>query len=85
MLFTIITTITVWMKNVEATERWCVADPSASDEDLENALNFVCGSGADCSQIQPGQPCYKPNLLYSHVSYALSSYCHNELSSQFVV
>ncbi|CAK9204019.1 unnamed protein product [Sphagnum jensenii] len=54
---------------------WCVAKPGAAMQDLTNALNYACGEGgANCVPIQPGNPCYQPNTLNSHASYAFNSY-----------
>ncbi|KAK1299397.1 Glucan endo-1,3-beta-glucosidase 12 [Acorus calamus] len=45
-------------------QQWCVADPKASVDDLQKALNWACGvGGADCSPIQPNQPCFDPNTV----------------------
>lgn len=54
---------------------WCIASNKSSDRDLQNALNWACGSGnVDCTAVQPSQPCYEPDNLVSHASYAFNSY-----------
>ncbi|KAF5788773.1 putative glucan endo-1,3-beta-D-glucosidase [Helianthus annuus] len=54
---------------------WCIASSNASEEDLRNGLDWACGSGnVDCSPIQPSQPCFQPDSLVSHASYAFNSY-----------
>lgn len=55
--------------------KWCIASPTASEADLKNALDWACGPGnVDCSAIQPSQPCFEPDNLVSHASYAFNSY-----------
>ncbi|QHO00904.1 Glucan endo-1,3-beta-glucosidase [Arachis hypogaea] len=54
---------------------WCIASSKASQMDLQNAVDWACGPGnVDCTAIQPSQPCYEPDNLVSHASYAFNSY-----------
>lgn len=54
---------------------WCISSSTAAEIDLQNALDWACGPGnVDCSAIQPSQPCFEPDNLVSHASYAFNSY-----------
>ncbi|KAA8523191.1 hypothetical protein F0562_009614 [Nyssa sinensis] len=54
---------------------WCIASSTASEVDLQSALDWACGPGnVDCSAIQPSQPCFEPDNLVSHASYAFNNY-----------
>ncbi|CAL0324021.1 unnamed protein product [Lupinus luteus] len=58
------------------TTTWCIASSTASQIDLQNAIDWACGSSGnvDCTAIQPSQPCFEPDNLISHASYAFNSY-----------
>lgn len=57
------------------TTTWCIASTKASEADLQNALDWACGSGnVDCTPIQPSQPCFEPDNAVSHASYAFNVY-----------
>ncbi|KAJ6795358.1 glucan endo-1,3-beta-glucosidase 4 isoform X1 [Iris pallida] len=56
---------------------FCVANSSADSTALKEGLDWACGSGsANCSAIQPGQPCYESDNLVATASYAFNDYYH---------
>lgn len=55
-------------------EDWCVADEQTPAEELQRALDWACGNGADCRKLQVNQPCYLPNTVKDHASFAFNSY-----------
>lgn len=56
---------------------FCVANSRADSGDLKKGLDWACGLGsANCTAIQPGQPCYQANNLEALASYAYNDYYH---------
>ncbi|KAK8636884.1 hypothetical protein V6N13_064319 [Hibiscus sabdariffa] len=53
---------------------WCVARSDASYKALQTALDYACGSGADCTPLQSDGLCFLPNTIQAHASYAFNSY-----------
>ncbi|XP_041009463.1 PLASMODESMATA CALLOSE-BINDING PROTEIN 1-like [Juglans microcarpa x Juglans regia] len=54
---------------------WCIASNKSSEMELQNALDWACGPGnVDCTAIQPSQPCFEPDSLVPHASYAFNSF-----------
>lgn len=58
----------------QAWKKWCVPRPDASDAALQSNIDFVCGSGLDCQPIKDGGPCYEPNTVRAHASYAMNAF-----------
>lgn len=52
----------------------CVAKRSASTQQLEGALSWVCGNAIDCSPISEGGSNFEPNTLLDHCDWAFNTY-----------
>ncbi|PIN13494.1 Glucan endo-1,3-beta-D-glucosidase [Handroanthus impetiginosus] len=65
------------LANDTANQTYCVAKESADKKMLQAALDWACGPGkVDCSALLQGQPCYEPDNVFSHASYAFDAYYH---------
>ncbi|XP_052204287.1 glucan endo-1,3-beta-glucosidase 4-like [Diospyros lotus] len=54
---------------------FCIAKQGVDPDKLQNGLNWACGQGhASCSAIQSGKPCYYPDNIRNHASYAYNDY-----------
>lgn len=53
---------------------WCVCKDGLSDSALQKALDYACGAGADCNPTHQNGPCFQPNTVRAHCSYAVNSY-----------
>ncbi|XP_030939949.1 major pollen allergen Ole e 10-like, partial [Quercus lobata] len=66
-----------------STSTWCVPKSDASDEALQANIDYVCSTGVDCKPIQDGGPCFNPNTVRSHASYAMNAYYQTSGHHQF--
>ncbi|XP_028552749.1 glucan endo-1,3-beta-glucosidase 4 isoform X2 [Dendrobium catenatum] len=61
--------------NTNSIGNFCVAIQNADPTALKLGTDWACGPGlANCSSIQPGQPCYVANNLVAIASYAYDAY-----------
>lgn len=68
-----------FLANDTTNQTYCIAMDSVDTRTLQTALDWACGPGrANCSEIQPGETCYKPNNVMNHASYAFDSYYQKE-------
>ncbi|CAN6879888.1 unnamed protein product [Brassica oleracea] len=61
---------------------WCVCREGLSEAMLQKTLDYACGAGADCGPIHQNGPCFNPNTVKSHCSYAVNSFFQKKGQSQ---
>ncbi|XP_044492342.1 glucan endo-1,3-beta-glucosidase 3-like [Mangifera indica] len=63
------------LANDTTNQTFCVAKDGADPKMLQAALDWACGPGkVDCSVLLQGQPCYQPDNVVSHSTYAFDAY-----------
>lgn len=68
-----------FLANDTTNQTYCIATDGVDAKTLQAALDWACGPGrANCSEIQPGESCYRPNNVKNHASYAFDSYYQKE-------
>lgn len=61
--------------NDTTNQTFCVAKENADHKMLQAALDWACGPGKiDCSIMLQGQPCYAPDNVIAHSTYAFNAY-----------
>lgn len=65
------------LANDTTNQTFCAAKDGADPKMLQAALDWACGPGkVDCSALLQGKPCYEPDNVISHATYAFDSYYH---------
>ncbi|CAH9143818.1 unnamed protein product [Cuscuta epithymum] len=53
---------------------YCVCKEGMSESMLQKTLDYACGYGADCNPTHQNGPCFQPNTVKAHCSYAVNSF-----------
>lgn len=53
---------------------FCVCKTDQAQAALQKTIDYACGAGADCNSIHEQGPCYNPNTVVAHCSWAANSY-----------
>ncbi|CAN6315217.1 unnamed protein product [Urochloa humidicola] len=53
---------------------WCACRTDLADSALQKTLDYACGDGADCKPILQNGPCFAPDTVKAHCSYAVNSF-----------
>ncbi|KAJ0974925.1 hypothetical protein J5N97_016890 [Dioscorea zingiberensis] len=63
------------LANDTTNQTYCIARDGADSKMLQAALDWACGPGkVDCSVLIQGQPCYDPDTVEAHATYAFNAY-----------
>ncbi|KAK9063669.1 hypothetical protein SSX86_017540 [Deinandra increscens subsp. villosa] len=63
------------LTNDTSGETYCVAKQDADSKMLQAALDWACGPGrVNCSMMLQGGPCYEPDTVVAHATYAFNAY-----------
>ncbi|XP_059289254.1 glucan endo-1,3-beta-glucosidase 3-like [Lycium ferocissimum] len=65
------------LANDTTNQTYCVARENADKKMVQAALDWACGPGkVDCNPLLQGNPCYEPDSVFAHASYAFDAYYH---------
>ncbi|KAI4321255.1 hypothetical protein MLD38_034655 [Melastoma candidum] len=65
------------LANDTTNQTYCTAREDADPKMLQAALDWACGAGkVDCSPLMQGEPCYEPDTVAAHATYAFDTYYH---------
>ncbi|KAK6918749.1 X8 domain [Dillenia turbinata] len=74
MLVAPLVVLSITIESNAQRKEWCVARRGGSDAKLEEAMRWVCNSGANCTLLEPYLDCFCPDDAYHHASYAFNNY-----------
>ncbi|XP_047068223.1 PLASMODESMATA CALLOSE-BINDING PROTEIN 3-like [Lolium rigidum] len=64
----------VLLSSTLAASDFCVCRSDQPQAALQKTIDYACGAGADCNFIHEQGPCYNPNTVVAHCSWAANSY-----------
>ncbi|XP_051117933.1 glucan endo-1,3-beta-glucosidase 2-like [Andrographis paniculata] len=65
------------LANDTTNQTYCIPKDGVDVKMLQAALDWACGPGkVDCSSMKQGQPCYEPDTVFAHATYAFDAYYH---------
>ncbi|KAF5737811.1 putative Glucan endo-1 3-beta-glucosidase precursor [Tripterygium wilfordii] len=65
------------LANDTSNQTYCTAKEGSDPKMLQAALDWACGAGkVDCSAMSQGAPCYEPDNVIAHATYAFDTYYH---------
>lgn len=65
------------LSNDTTNQTFCITKDGADPKMLQAALDWACGPGkVDCSALLQGEPCYEPDNVIAHATYAFDTYYH---------
>ncbi|KAI3686546.1 hypothetical protein L1987_80225 [Smallanthus sonchifolius] len=62
----------------QSSATWCVCKKGGADKVLQQAIDYACGNGGDCTQTHQGGKCFNPDTIFDHCNYAVNSYFQNK-------
>ncbi|KAI3820882.1 hypothetical protein L1987_08432 [Smallanthus sonchifolius] len=73
-----VSTLIFFSMAAQSSATWCVCKKGGADKVLQQAIDYACGNGADCTQTHQGGKCFNPDTIFDHCNYAVNSYFQNK-------
>lgn len=70
--------ILIFSMAAHTSANWCVCKKGGQNKAYQEAIDFACGNGADCTQTHDGGRCFSPDTAMDHCNYAVNSYFQNK-------